>query len=354
MYMSGAPLYPITLALTARFREAIGADIPISYSAGVDQKNFADVVACGIKPVTTCTDLLRPGGYARLPKYLQRLARDMSRLNAVTVDEYIVARWQEAAGEGESATADAVEAGRRMTPIVAAAAAADPRYHAGANSAVPKRINSHLVIFDCVTCDKCIPVCPNDANFTYPLSEQDFTYRDWLAAPDGSLTPAPQARRFVTEKSRQIANFADYCNECGNCDTFCPEYGGPFIEKPTFFSRRDEFERYAPQAGKPGHDGFFVERDAAREAITGRIQGHTYCLTVDRANGSAVFSDGMVEVVADAAHQPRSARRLPGGGAATAGAVHQVDMGIYHTLRMLLAGVLDGERINPVNAALPD
>jgi len=34
----------------------------------------------------------------------------------------------------------------------------------------------------------------------------------------------------------QIACYADFCNECGNCDTFCPEYGGPYIKKPTLFA----------------------------------------------------------------------------------------------------------------------
>ena len=37
------------------------------------------------------------------------------------------------------------------------------------------------------------------------------------------------------EQKAQIANLADFCNECGNCDTFCPEVGGPYIEKPRFF-----------------------------------------------------------------------------------------------------------------------
>ena len=59
------------------------------------------------------------------------------------------------------------------TPLGAARAAAEPRYRAEKNRAAPRKIGSHLVLFDCINCDKCVPVCPNDANFVYetaPLS----------------------------------------------------------------------------------------------------------------------------------------------------------------------------------------
>jgi len=48
-------------------------------------------------------------------------------------------------------------------------ATASPRYAQKKNSKNPKKIGSHLELFDCVTCDKCIPVCPNDANFAFSL-----------------------------------------------------------------------------------------------------------------------------------------------------------------------------------------
>ena len=40
-YLSGQPLYVITLTLTDVFRQAVGPHVPISYSAGIDQGNFA-------------------------------------------------------------------------------------------------------------------------------------------------------------------------------------------------------------------------------------------------------------------------------------------------------------------------
>ena len=41
--------------LAARFAEATAGQVPISFSGGIDQKNCADVVACGLLPVTVCT-----------------------------------------------------------------------------------------------------------------------------------------------------------------------------------------------------------------------------------------------------------------------------------------------------------
>ncbi len=163
MYMSGPPLHVITLALADVFRQAVGPELPISFSAGVDRKNFPNMVACGFVPVTTCTDLLKTGGYGRLPAYLDELAAAMRAVGASTIDDYVF----DARGQRAAAGGDARRAGWLNTSIIAAETAADERYTAARNRVVPPRINSHLLLFDCITCDKCVPVCPNDANFLY-------------------------------------------------------------------------------------------------------------------------------------------------------------------------------------------
>ena len=90
MYLSGAPLHVITLTLANEFRQAVGPQFPISFSAGVDRKNFANVVACGILPVTTCTDLLKTGGYGRLPPYMHDLQKQMDAVIARTIADFIL------------------------------------------------------------------------------------------------------------------------------------------------------------------------------------------------------------------------------------------------------------------------
>ena len=64
-------------------------------------------------------------------------------------------------------------------------------------------------------------------------------------------------------KAHQLANYADACNECGNCDIFCPEDGGPQVEKPRFFGSRETYE------ADGGANKFYIDW-AARARFTAR------------------------------------------------------------------------------------
>src|SRR4029453_16377630 len=113
MSLSGEPLHVITLALVERYRRA-RPDVPISFSAGVDGRNFADCAALGFTPITTCTDLLRPGGYGRLPKYMANLEERMRVLGVRSLGDYIV----KACGQGPAAVRQVVPAGPPAGPPV--------------------------------------------------------------------------------------------------------------------------------------------------------------------------------------------------------------------------------------------
>jgi putative selenate reductase len=304
MYMSGLPLHPITLRLVEKWKDAYRDEMPVSFSAGVDKHNFANCVACGFVPITVCSDLLKVGGYGRLHEYLKNLEADMKRLGVSKVEDYIAKR------EGIHA--------------IVKKTLADDRYTYEKNKAVPKRIDSKLWLYDCISCDKCIPVCPNDANFFYEVEPVtiEFTNYTW----DGRLEPADTGVLRV-EKKHQIANFADWCNECGNCDTFCPEYGGPFIQKPSFFANRETW------LDNPKRDGFYIEN----HKIVGRVEGRIVSLSGN------VYNDGVLEVSFDENHRPCTVKAL------TDATGHKLDMKLYHTLRILLAGMLNPSRIHPVN-----
>jgi putative selenate reductase len=338
MYLSGAPLHVITLTLANEFRQAVGAKFPISFSAGVDRKNFANVVACGIVPVTTCTDLLKTGGYGRLPPYLNDLQKQMEQVGARTIDEFIL----DCRGQRAAANGDPAQAGFLNTPVIVAEIQTDPRYHAAKNRAVPKKIDSHLVTFDCITCDKCIPVCPNDANFSYHTGELRLTYRDIEVRPDGSVVPIGEEKLFELKKADQIANFADYCNHCGNCDTFCPEYDGPYLKKPNFYGSRAAFEAGAP------HDGFFVESASGETTtLTGRIAGRLYELRqLTNADGYQ-YDDGIVEV-----RVSKHGSFSTNTNDAHLDSAHHLDVGRFHALATLLRGITDTTRIHAVNTPI--
>jgi len=372
MYLSGAPLHVLTLHLVEKYRQA-RPEVPISFSAGVDSQNFPDCAALGFTPITTCTDLLRPGGYGRLPRYLQRLEERMRALGVRTLGDFVV----KAHGHGERAIREVVrepdvqaallidlassavdlravlagvgkeelyeklveQASILNTPTVVQNVAKDPRYHAEKNRAVPRKIGSSLRFFDCINCDKCVPVCPNDANFVYETDVHRAEYSNYRTEKGG--VGAVAGGVFEVKKRHQIGNFQDFCNECGNCDVFCPEDGGPFIEKPRFFGSLDAWQHLKAQ------DGFFVRRQDDVDAVWGRIRGLEYHLEVDRMRDRALFTDNLV--VLELRHSERRLLRA----SAKLGAVdgHVLDFSAYLNMALAVDGVLNLSRANPVNAA---
>jgi putative selenate reductase len=85
-----------------------------------------------------------------------------------------------------------------------------------------------LRCLDCnIVCNKCVDVCPNRANLAIAVSALDL--RDKF----------------------QIIHLDDYCNECGNCETFCPYMGDPCKDKFTLFSSKRAFENST-------NEGFFI------------------------------------------------------------------------------------------------
>ena len=133
-------------------------------------------------------------------------------------------------------------------------------------------LGSHLALFDCVTCDKCVPVCPNGANFTFLLPLSDIPIVKFKR--EGGAWRRWEEGTFRIEEPHQIGTFADFCNDCGNCDVFCPEDGGPYIVKPRLFGSRHAWDTY------PALDGFFLDRHEGRDTVMGRFAGEEYRLQV--------------------------------------------------------------------------
>ena len=46
---------------------------------------------------------------------------------------------------------------------------------------------------------------------------------------------------FEIKQKHQILHIADWCNECGNCGTFCPHGGRPYKDKITLFWTESDF-----------------------------------------------------------------------------------------------------------------
>ena len=73
MYMSGRALHPISINLAKKLQQDFNNKLDISFCAGADCFNITDIINCGLKPVTVCSDILKPGGYARLSQYMDEL-----------------------------------------------------------------------------------------------------------------------------------------------------------------------------------------------------------------------------------------------------------------------------------------
>ena len=395
MYLSGQPLHVLSTRLYAKLRETLpmigpNGEPPVvySFSAGIDQHNFPLAAAADLLPVTTCTDLLRPGGYARLPKYLEKLAAGMKRAGAWDLDHWILKAHQkavpamqaclqiilaEAERSGHPITdssalekaaaltdsgANATEAlekagfdapqtavilplwihatGTLNARVLADTAFADPRYRQAKNDKRPKKIGSMLDLFDCINCDKCIPVCPNDANFAYEVEPSTIRAPQWVIQ-DGGLV-VERVEPITIEKVHQLATFLDFCNGCGNCDVFCPEDGGPYNMKPHWFGGRASFE------AETRLDGFYL---VSSTEIAGRINGGPVRLR--RLGDSLIFEDDTVELelTLDDGLRIRTEKL----NASSPG--YRLDGRMIVQLEALLTGVQ--RTINPVSAGLePD
>ncbi len=316
MYLSGPPLHVISMNAMHKFRSAVGEHLPISFSAGITKHNFADAVRCHMKPITTCTDLLTTGGYTRLFDYLKNLQKEMLDSGSRTIGEFIL----RSAGE---AVSDLNRAGMINAQRIVPKLIENPRYHYEKNQKTPPKIDSHLELFDCITCNKCLPVCPNGANFSLPSEPGAVPLRNY-EWQNGSFA-AVEAGVFEITKERQIANLADFCNECGDCDTYCPEHGGPFIEKPRFFSSKTTYEMFR------SYDGFYFPTP---NEMVGRIDGKEYTLSADGEQARYRWRSTEVELTLD-----ENGQLLAGKTLANLAKNAQIDMQPFWIMKTLFEGL---------------
>ncbi len=101
VYLSGRALHPISINLARRLQNDFNGQLDISFSAGTDCFNVTDVLACNLRPVTVCSDILKPGGYGRLGQYLEEIHKAFEGIGANSVETYIMRKGQ--AGNLETA-----------------------------------------------------------------------------------------------------------------------------------------------------------------------------------------------------------------------------------------------------------
>ncbi len=159
MYMSGRALYPVTMnlfnKLSREFARADGGcDLRVSYSAGADALNIGTILKCGAAPVTACSDLLKPGGYARFAQWLTNLQAEMDAVGAGNLAEFSKSRLEHLQ---EAADASLVE----------------HRYKKEAFPYGLPKIKDDLAFFDCVQapCIAHCAVCQDVPEYAWAISQ---------------------------------------------------------------------------------------------------------------------------------------------------------------------------------------
>lgn len=166
-YLSGRALHPISVNLAAQLQADFNGQLDISFSAGADAFNVANILACNIKPVTTCTDVLKPGGYGRLAQYLANIRTEFSAIGANNIDEYIVSL---------GGKTDVPQAGFRNLQNYAQEVTQTPAYQNQYTGFESIKTARELTEYDCISAP-CIAHCATDQHipqYIYHTAKGDF------------------------------------------------------------------------------------------------------------------------------------------------------------------------------------
>ena len=107
-----------------------------------------------------------------------------------------------------------------------------------------KNINNYSEATRCLECNficnKCADVCQNRANIPITINNEGF------------------------KNLNQILHIDWMCNECGNCETFCPHQGAPYKDKVTLFASENDFSNSR-------NDGFYLLKKKNEVEIVSRF-----------------------------------------------------------------------------------
>ncbi len=114
-----------------------------------------------------------------------------------------------------------------------------PASPAGTADAAMARTESARCLGCRALCMKCVEVCPNRANTLVGVTDG---FRD----------------------EAQIVHIDAFCNECGNCATFCPWEGRPYRDKLTVFATEEDFRDST-------NPGFFLVHGKGQVRLAGQV-----------------------------------------------------------------------------------
>ncbi len=138
----------------------------------------------------------------------------------------------------------------------------------------------------CLLCDEvcniCVTVCPNLANYSYEINPTKYCLNK-ITHQNGKQEII-QDELFEVNQKYQILHIADWCNECGNCTTFCPTAGSPYKNKPHLYLSRKAFEQ--------DDDCYFLVNKNGDSELIYKEKGITHHLT-EQENAYLYYVDGI-------------------------------------------------------------
>lgn len=132
-------------------------------------------------------------------------------------------------------------------------------------------------------CNICVTVCPNKANYSYKT--EPCTLILSKVRIDNNKPVIEKDKEFSVKQKYQIINIADFCNECGNCRTFCPTADAPYTHKPKFYLTAESF-RSAPE-------GFYFSNTNAKKALI--YKKENAFITLSMTNGQYVYETDLIK-----------------------------------------------------------
>jgi putative selenate reductase len=170
MYMSGRPLFPLSLTVASRLSEALDGQLPISYSGGIDAFNVAAVLATGIRPLTVATTVLKPGGYERMQQLATLACEALAQAGSAQLPPEV--------GAGKAVDVKAIAA---LATQIAQGDAKFARHHKDYREASDVSSRA-LPLFSCASA----PCSGIDSNSGCPINQQIPLYLAQVAAGDNA------------------------------------------------------------------------------------------------------------------------------------------------------------------------
>jgi len=118
-------------------------------------------------------------------------------------------------------------------------------------------------------CNVCVTVCPNRAMLPFEVNLKDIKIPVVALGHDTFSVGYPNSLP-ITQK-HQVLNIADWCNNCGNCTTFCPSTGSPYQDKIRLHFSHETFNQDA--------EGLLLTRNGKYHDLTLKRGGNLAMLT---------------------------------------------------------------------------